>query len=170
MLYAKGVLADEYLSEMLDSANHRLFAAGQTGLAYAEDAFVGIDDYEEKVAMAGPDRIGGNVGNFHWTLLGNFSLNGFALAIPEMPTGARGIRVGLTVVNRRRSSPSQLSNAGRQSRMLVPSRYPAKPTRDGGTSQADRLRGMQKITIVAGIGPVFGPLAVLYCSSGGVSV
>ena len=70
VFYAKGVLAHQNFFEVLDGADHRLLAAGQTGLAHAEDPFVGINDDEEKVAMAGPDRIGGDVGNLHRMLLG----------------------------------------------------------------------------------------------------
>jgi len=59
---ASGSAQDVNAEHVLD---HGELAAGDAYLADAGDAFVRIDDDEEKVALATPDGIAFNVGNFH---------------------------------------------------------------------------------------------------------
>ena len=65
MLDAERILADQQRFEVLDGAGDGQLAPGQTGFADAGDAFVGVDDDEEKITKSAPDGIAGDIGNAH---------------------------------------------------------------------------------------------------------
>jgi hypothetical protein len=50
---------------MVERTDDGLLSPGQSGLADTVNTLVGIDDDEEKIAVAAPDRIGLDIGNFH---------------------------------------------------------------------------------------------------------
>ena len=65
VLDAERVLPDEDVLEVLDRADHGQLAPGDARLADAVDAFVGIDDDEQEVAVSGPHGITFDVGDLH---------------------------------------------------------------------------------------------------------
>jgi len=139
MFYAERVLAHENLFEVLNSADHCLLAAGQSGLAHAEDPFVGVNDDEEKVAMAGPNWIGGNVGNLHLFLLEDGFELCFSLYARKAP-GTRANRGGVENSSRQPFRQSQRTVKSDLTRDWLRLPFTAKPTPVRRSSQAVRPR------------------------------
>lgn len=65
MFSPHGILADEQIFHIFDCTHNGVLAAGDARLADAVDAFIRIDDNEEKVAVSSPNWITFDVGDFH---------------------------------------------------------------------------------------------------------
>ena len=65
MLGAERVLAQEERLKMLDRSRHRQLAAGEPRLADTVDAFVGVHDHEQEVALSTSHRVCLDAGYLH---------------------------------------------------------------------------------------------------------
>ena len=66
MLNPPGIHADQQLFEVFDRPHNRQLTPRNARLTNARDPFIGIDNDKEKIALAAPNGVGLNIGNFHW--------------------------------------------------------------------------------------------------------